>query len=292
MGDPSDRAWQAVRRALGRLASHAAVRGLTPSEMTPPVAVRVPASDPPAPVSPGGRERDWMPASELRQAGVPQAGAGAREGDLLPAVRFGKKAAALAPPGCRAMPVVQAGGCRVESADLLLPAFIVRLPDSFLTLPPVPVRVQSADLLSPHAAALSGPALGGWGIHLPKCGVLRLPRLPAPRVRWGGDAVLGRIALTRRGLEAPPDVPFALAFGAEERRLAEAAHLPPDDVTLLGIYPGVPILAVSRIVVADEGRSLRLWLKPDVLRGRSGTRLITLLVGRQTSSGKMLQTAL
>jgi len=269
------------------------VRGLPPSEMTPPVAIRVPPCDPSPPVSPGGRERDWKPAGEVRRAPVPQAGAGARDGDLLPVVRLAEASAALAPPGSRVMPIVQTGGSRVENADLLLPAFIVRLPDSFLTLPSVPVRVRPADLLTtPDVPVPPGRTLKGWGVDAPKCGALRFPRAPNPRIHWGGDAILSRIALTRRGLEPPPDVPFALAFGAEERRLAEAAHLPPGDVILLGIYPGVPILAVSRIVVADEGRLLRLWLKPDVLRGRNGTRLITLLVGRQTSSGKMLQTAL
>jgi len=291
-GEASGRAWQAVRRALGRLVGQAAVQGVPESEMRPPVAVRTPAFAQP-PVAPGGRERDWKPTGEIRQSPVPEGVAGARDGDLMPAVRLVEGGEALTPPGCRAMPVVQTGAARVESADLLLPALVVRLPDSFLTLPPAPVRVQAADLLTPvGASAPSGGTLKGWDVPVPKSGALRLPRVPAPRVRWGGDAVLSRIALTRRGLEPPLGVLFALAFGAEERRLAEAAHLPLEDVTLLGIYPGVPILAISRIVVADEGRLLCLWLKPDVLRGRNGTRLITLLVGRQTSSGKMLQASL
>ena len=68
--------------------------------------------------------------------------------------------------------------------------------------------------------------------------------------------------------------------------------LPLLDVTLLGVYEQVPILAVSRIVVEDEGRRLRLWLKPDVLRDRRAARRITLLVGRRISDGKMLQAAL
>ena len=262
------------------------------SEMTLPVAVRTSAFAQVPPIVPGGREGDWKPLGEIRQAPVPQARAGTRAGDETPTVRLGESDAAFAPPICRAMPTVQTGGSRVENADLLLPAFIVRLPDSFLTLPADPVQVQSADLCVSRMAALSGPTLKGWGVKPAVCRVLRLPRVPDPRVRQGGDAVLSRIALMRRGLEPPPGVPFALAFALEEHRLAEAAHLPPEDVTLLGIYPGVPILAVSRLVVAGEGRWLRLWLKPDVLRGRNGTRLITLLVGRQTSSGKMLQTAL
>lgn len=257
--------------------------------MTPTVGVRL--SPFTLVVAPGGRERDWKPTGATRQAPVPEAGVGARGGDLLSAARLVEGSAALAPPGCRAMPVFRAERVRVENADLLLPAFVVRLPDSFLALPSDPVRVRPAGLLTLPGGP-SGQALKGWGVDAPRCRALRPTRVPDPRVRWGGDAVLSRMALTRRGLAPPPDVPPALAFAAEERRLAEAAGLPPGDVTLLGVYPGVPILAVSRLVVADGGSRLCLWLKPDVLRGRNGSRLITLLVGRQTSSGKMLQAAL
>ena len=259
--------------------------------MTPPVGVRISPLGPAAPVASGGRERDWKPAGGVRSAAVPEAGAGARDGDLLPVARLAEGSAALAPPRCRAMPVFGAEGGRVENADLLLPAFVVRLPDAFLALPTDPVCVRTVGLLA-LPGGTSGRALKGWGMDAPRCRALRLPRVPDPHVRWGGDAVLSRMALTRRGLAPPPDVPLALAFAAEGRRLAEAAGLPPGDVTLLGVYPGVPILAVSRLVVADAGSRLHLWLKPDVLRSRNGARLITLLVGRQTSSGKMLQAAL
>lgn len=276
---------------MGRLAAHVTVRDLPESERTPPVVVRASDLAPPRPIAPGGREREWKPASAVHQAPVPQAVAGTRGGDGTPAVRLIEESIALA-PHCRVMPIVQAAESRTESADLLLPAFVVRLPDSFLTLPRDSVHVRPAHLVMSQAVAPSGRALKQWGIRPPKCGALRLPRIPDPRIHWGGDAILSRIALTRRGLEPPPGVPFAQAFALEERRMAESAQLPPDDVLLLGVYPGVPILAVSRLVVADEGRSLRLWLKPDVLRGRNGVRLITLLVGRQTSTGKMLQAAL
>ena len=257
--------------------------------MTPPVAVRAAPLDAAPAVLTGGRERDWQPASALRHLPAPEAQAGTSGGVGVPISRLAEAGGAFAAPAIRQMPVVQAEEGRTESADLLLPAFVVRLPDSFLALPADPVQVRPAALL---AAAPGGAALMGWGVGPTPCRALRLPRVPAPRIHRGADAVMARISLTRRGLEAPPGIPFVQAFAAEERRLAESASLPPGDAVLLGVYPGVPILAVSRIVVADEGRSLRLWLKPDVLRGRGGTRLITLLVGRQPSTGKMLQAAL
>lgn len=285
--EPPSRAWEAVRRALGRLVSQVTVQGVSETDRTPPAAVRAVSLTPPMPLATGRGEGTWQPQAAVRHALVPQAQSGARDGDLLPTVHLAAGGGEIAPPVCRAMAVVQ-GESRTINADLLLPAFVVHLPDGFLALPSAPVRVQSAGLPAPPALEV----LQRWEVAAPRCRALALPRVSGPRVRAGGDGVLSRIALTRRGREAPPDVPFARAFGAEERRLAESAQLPPEDVTLLGIYPGVPILAVSRIVVADEGRSLRLWLKPEVLRGRRDARLITLLVGRQVSSGRMLQAAL
>ena len=278
-----------MRRVLGRLAANTAVRGLARSEMTPPVVVRAEQFDAPPAVALGGRARDWQPVGVIRHLPAPEAQAGTSGGVGVPVARLAEAGAAFTPPAARRMPVVQAETGHSESADLLLPAFVVRLPDSFLALPADPVQVRRAALL---AADPGSPTLAGWGIELPPCRALRPPRVPAPRVHRGGDAMMGRISLTRRGLEPPPGVPLVQAFAAQGRRLAEAASLPPGDAVLLGVYPGVPILAVSRIVVADEGRSLRLWLKPDVLRGRGGARLITLLVGRQLSTGKMLQAAL
>lgn len=272
------------------MVAHAAVRDVPEAELGPPVAVRASALTLSPAIAPGEREQNWQPTGETRQSPIPQAVAGTRSGEETPAVRLGNGSGAFAPSVCREMPAVQAAEARTESADLLLPAFVVRLPDSFLALPPAPVRVRAATLLTPGTVR-PARALEGWAVPAPPCRALRLPRVSGPRIRAGSDAVLSRIALTRRGLEPPPGVSFALAFRREEQRLAEAAHLPPEDVTLLGVYPGVPILAVSRLVVAEEGRLLRLWLKPDVLRGRNGTRLITLLVGRH-SSGKTLQASL
>ena len=217
----------------------------------------------------------------------PQARAGARDRDLLPTVHVARNDQAIAAVECRLLPPVGGGDCRVEAVGLVQPLETIGLPPAFLSLPSSPIRVQSRPLLSvPPNKAWPIPS-----VKAPKLSEIRIPNLSAPRVRWAGDPVLGRLALTRWSREAvglPPDA----AFMVERWRLAEAAGLALEDVTLLGVYDGVPILAVSRIVVEDEGRRLRLWLKPDVLRGKGRARLITLLVGRRLSDGKMLQAAL
>lgn len=287
MNDKS-RVWEAVRRALGRLASHVSVQHVLPSDLMPRIGLRGADTLTPPPARAGSREGDWLPTAIVGGQSVPQALSGTRDGDWKPAARLAETAAALSLPRCWAMPIVQNAPCRSESADLLLPAFVVRLPEMFLALPSAPVSVRAASLPAPPVPRV----LREWDVALPKSRALRLPRVAVPRVRVGDDTVLGRMPLSRLGLMPPDGTPFASAFVSQSLRLAEAVQAAPDDVLLLGIYPGVPILAVRRIVVAEEGRTLRLWLKPEVLRGRNGTKLITLLVGRRISSGKMLQAVL
>ena len=153
------------------------------------------------------------------------------------------------------------------------------------------MRVRDVALLGSQKRLGANQSLGGWAVRAPRTGRVKIPRPTGPTVRWGGDSVLERMPLTRRGRAAPEGMTAGQAFAAEHRRLAEALALPPGDVVLLGVFPGVPILAVRRILVADDGQSLRLWLKPDVVRARTKLRFITLLVGRQVSSGRMLQAA-
>ena len=277
-GVEESKAWQAVRRTLGRLFSRVGVRAVSNADraMTVPVKPGALASPPPQ-ISRGDA---WKPSAVPRLAPVPSAGTGLRESDLLPRVFLASGNYALKPPAIAFLPSA-AVSAKIEAAVVGWTAEVTALPDEFLRLPSAPVRVGTA-------ALLSGPKTGrlqGWAISLPPVRVLRLPRPDSPRVCWGGDSVLRRMPLTRQSRPVGSDL-------AARRRLAETVQLGADAVTLLGIYPDVPILAVERIVVEDEGRRLKLWLKPDVLRGRSGSHQITLLVGRQTATGKMLQAAL
>ena len=275
------KAWLAIRRVLGRWVSRVGVRTVEDAQRTLPAVVRRGELALPPPLSKNG---DWKLTAATSLAPVPAAGTGLRESDLLPAATLAAGNYALPLPEVSAMPIA-ALELRTDNAALEWPATITRLPDTFLRLPVSPVRTQLIPLLPlPKTAPLRN-----WTVQLPSTRSIRPPRVPAPSVRWGGDSVLRRMPLTRRG-RAIQDK--AMEDAAGRRRLAETVQLGPEEVTLLGVYPDVPILAVERIVVEDEGRQLRLWLKPDVLRSRSGSHRITLLVGRQISNGKMLQAAL
>ncbi len=273
------KAWQAVRRTLGRLFSRVGVREVGDAERA--ISVPTQRGNLTSPLPQLSPRDGWKPsASVLPAAAAPQAGVGPRESDLLPRVSLASGEYALRPPVITALPEA-AAAAQTRTISIDWPVGVTALPDSFVCLPGAPVRIGRAALLAGSQTA----ALCGWSVPLPPVRSLRLPRVDGPRVRWGGDSVLRRMPLVRQSWPMGGGI-------AERRRLAETAHLAPEEITLLGIYPDVPILAVERIVVEDEGRRLKLWLRPEVLRGRSGAHRITLLVGRQTATGKMLQAAL
>lgn len=173
------RAWESARRALGRLFARATVRSLPDGAMTPAVRDRVTDALAAPPVVPGGREHGWEPSAAVRRAAVPEAGVGARDGDLRPVVRLTERDHALLPPQVLAMPVVQSASCRIERAGpLRLPA-VVALPSAFLALPPAPLRVLSVALLGPSQTLRMGR---GRAAH----------RIPAPAAPGCPARPLGR----------------------------------------------------------------------------------------------------
>lgn len=271
------KAWEAVRRALGRLLGRVGVHETSDAERTIPAAVLTGDLTLPPPGLP---PIAWQPGATVCVAPVPEAGAGLRESDLLPSITLARGDYAVTCPEIRAMSSAEAAAA-VESVPLDWLVGVTRLPDTFVHLPPSPLQLGAVPMLMLPSTA----ALKHWPMPLPTTHPLRLPRLDPPRVRWAGDSLLRRMPLTRHGRTAADP-------SAARRRLAETARLTPEAVALLGVYPDVPILAVERIVVEEEGRRLRLWLKPDILRHRSGSHRITLLVGRELATGKMLQAAL
>jgi hypothetical protein len=111
------------------------------------------------------------------------------------------------------------------------------------------------------------------------------------RVR-SGMAACAETPLTRARRPVPAGLRAAQAFADERRQLAQAAQAALDDVILLGVYPQVPIAAVRRLALDEDGRALSLWLKPEAFSaaaaGRS-PRLVTLIVGRLRSTGRTIQ---
>ena len=119
----------------------------------------------------------------------------------------------------------------------------------------------------------------------------RVPLTVLPRRVRSGLAVAARLPLPRRCQAPPPGMSVREGFPVEWRRLAMSAKLPPEEVSLLGVYPGIPIAALQKLVVSPTGETLELWLKPDAL-GKPGLTLRTLVIGREITTGKRLQAIL
>ena len=272
------KAWSAIRRALGRFGSRVGVLTVADEERV----IAAPLKSGTLAFAPFALScgEGWKPSAVSVRAPVPTAGTGLSESDLLPSVRLAAGDYALGMPLISALPGASSSAV-VSEIGLGWPADVVQVPEEFIRLSESPLRIAAVPLLGKFGTL----PLSGWAMPTPPVSSLHLPRFDPPRVRWGSDSVLRRMPVTRvsRTLGTEP---------AARRRLAETVHLGMEEVMLLGIYPDIPILAVERVVVEDEGRRIKLWLKPDVLRGRSGSYRITLLVGRQTATGKMLQAAL
>ena len=283
----STKAWEAARHALGRLFSRVAVYQVPEDQFQPQAVVNFSDALTPQTPAPGTSENIWrahavVPPSSLTQIDVRVASEGSR-----PQANVVGESHVVASPECFAMPMLHASALQTRQAGGFGAVQVVALPHSFIALPKDPLRLMSTSVLSLPKVA----ALGGFSLAKPKAKALIVPRRPA--VRLGpvrtGEVALSHAPLLRRGLQSPVGVPLSTLFSAEHRCLAETVGLPLSDVTLLGVYPAIPIIAVRRLVVEDEGRQLRLWLKPESWWGCPPPRRITLLIGRQSSTGKMLQ---
>ncbi len=296
MPDKNAGLWEAVRRALGRLASSVQVRELPPARLLPTLSVLgQDALDAPA-CEAGRGEAAWPLGARTVPLPPPRTGAGGGGTDLAAVAAVVSLDAALrsgAAPVWESPPI--APGVAVHSQAIVeVGALAVR--DAPVVLVPGAVRAGLAAPAAPAVARLTAESP-----RLPK-----RPLLPGPRrARAGAEPVPFAAARVRPGLAAcaqvplirmrrppPPDLSVAQAFAAERHRLAQASGADLGDVILLGVYPQVPVAAVRRLALGDDGRSLSLWLRPEALSAVAAgrpPRLATLILGRLRSTGRMIQ---
>lgn len=240
-------------------------------------------------VEAGAEEGTWSPQSDVRLWALPQAEAGGEGADLATVASVISGNSALRPGSMPVHgPTVTVSGGTVHSwgtreAAVRTPpvhpesvmfstvlrnaAAVVRIPNTR------PVKVAAL------RAAVTGARAGQGG------GLLTLR---GGRVR-PGPSILANIPLTRRRLSEPEE-----DFDRARALLATVGGVPEPDVMLIGVFPQVPLAAVERLALADEGAGLRIWLKPEALgpRRTGGPKLVTVVFGRQRSTGKMLQAVL
>jgi hypothetical protein len=95
-----------------------------------------------------------------------------------------------------------------------------------------------------------------------------------------------RVPLVRRSMTAARGVGLNTA---ERERLATTAGIPVDSVVLIGVFPNIPVTAVSRMSVEGAAGALKIWLRPDAASSSVHPKMLTLIVGRNATTGKMIQ---
>jgi len=76
----------------------------------------------------------------------------------------------------------------------------------------------------------------------------------------------------------------------ERERLAAFGKTEIENIALIGLFRNIPVTAVSRLSVDEEAAELSIWLKPDAISSAAPPKMVTLLIGRDISTGKMIQT--
>jgi hypothetical protein len=281
------RVWEEVRRALGRLVSQVDSHAISADRLSATVRVKHSVGTRLPQPSPGSRFEDWQPASDVYLLPSPDAADG---GD---GVNLASVATVISGNGAFGASdvVVSTAACGFDGEGACRLGMTGELPP----VPPIhgrPVRIEAA-MPQRSAVAIGTPgvkALSFMPIALSKQGGA------APRWKIGSirtQSSLGaamQVPMTRQRLVAPAGISPDVAFGAERRALAQAAGAEDSDVTLLGIFPRVPLGAVKKLTMAPDGAELEIWLKPEAAGRSVATKAATVLLGRQRSTGKMLQT--
>ena len=294
MPDGSAGVWEAVPPGAGAAGLVRRVRELDDAQLAPVLhilgsdALDAPACDA------GQREGTWTPGACVVSLPPPCAGPGGGGVDLAAVAAVVGLNAALRPEAAlvwaspplaaevtiHRLEVLAARAPAVRDGAVAFAAGAVHTDYARLSLPAV-IRLTSDAPRLPKRPLFPGPKRGADG-GLPFSGV---------RVR-SGMAACAETPLVRVRRAPPPGQRDAQAFAAERRQLARSAQSELDDVMLLGVYPMVPVAAVRRLALDEDGRALSLWLKPEALSaalaGRE-PRLVTLIVGRLRSTGRMIQ---
>lgn len=277
-GDPDSvgetaRLWDAIRRKLGGLFAHTVVLSLPPERLalTAPQKVWNFA----LPVEPGRQEQCWWPQAALRTCPIPQAQAPPQDSDLATMASVVSGNAALRPEVCE-----------TESAALPPRECVVQaVPTDEWRIPPVSARTEPMRLSGGAARPRSVGVIQTPGLRR----IVGTALCPAkPRLGRATNVVLAHVPLRREARPARVGAAAAEAFEPERRRLSASSGVPLEDLLLIGVFPRIPVTAINRIALEADG-SLSVWLRPEALVSPGTLKWLTVILGRQRSTGKMLQ---
>lgn len=267
------RLWDAIRRKLGGLFAHIDVRSLPPERMVlvaPQQAWNLALA-----VEAGRAEPRWRPQAALRACPIPQAEAPPQDSDLAALTSVVSGNAALRPEVCETEnALLPSGECVVEA-----------------------LTAENWQISS--VSARSEPMrLTGGAVRPLSVGVIKTPGLrqiagtalcPAkPRLGRATNVVLAHVPLRREARPAWGGASATETFESEQRRLSASSGVPLEDLLLIGVFPRIPVTAINRIALEADG-SLSVWLRPEALASPGTLKWLTVILGRQRSTGKMLQ---
>lgn len=170
------------------------------------------------------------------------------------------------------------------------------IPDAYWSVPPA--ETAAVDIEMPGGAV--------HAISLERMRSAVVGRLPVDMIRAStathpavNEALRPIRVIARNSLPKAYRVPLVRRSSIERRgpglntrereRLAAAGKTSLEKIVLIGLFRNVPVTAVSRLSVEEDTATLSIWLRPEAAAA-APPKLVSLLIGRDTGTGKMIQT--
>ncbi len=293
--DHSSPWWNQARAALARIFGAVQVRQVGLTELRA-AASRAPddATEWPAP-GVGLQEKTWAPVTDTLGWQPPVALQGGPDlNDAVLGCTVGANAVPHLPETSLhggATPVFAAS---VQAADLAPRA------GGAGSVLPVSVSLAGGE---PHALLLGMPVPT---VHAPFVVLERAGGGAKGRDRRSGVPAFGppqigarldritRVPLLRRRRPGEQGAEGAAGLEDAHQALAAASGTAREEITLLAVFPHVPLTLVQQMAVTPDGEWLRLWLRPDLLASGAGWTAVrvTMVLGRQKRTGETLRAIL
>ena len=286
LGAAQRQVWENVRRALGKLVTHTRVQPLRVDGPLSTLASRNVLTIELPPETPGAIDVLLIPVTDYA-GGIPHVDPGGGDVDLAAVATVVSANSALA-----------ASNAAVHGVDLDY---------SRVSIPELPAEVwsvQDADVFPLNTTVSQGDV---YGVPLQLTRTAAIGALPVDPVivRPGNHHGITRafrpmripvLSSVTRAYSAPMTLRSSIlrrgpGLNMEAReRLAAAGKTAVENVALIGLFRNVPVTAVSRLSVEEERGELSIWLKPEAAHASAPPKTVSLLIGRDIATGKMIQT--
>ncbi len=268
MANKGGGAWDEIRRVLGRWAGKTPTHRVDTNQLRlQTIVFRTPTLGK-QPANCGLQEAVWPLTAATKHLPAPIAPPGDRNTNLAVVAALTSRNEAVPASARTVRSVSLHSACSVQSLPLCAPIGAQTYGE------PLALRSKSIS----HSASLVNT------VHWKAVMGFRIGR---PQVKTGLPT-LAQVPFTRRRSLSPIGQSSAEAFAREHAYLSQATGVPEEDIVLIGVYARVPLSCARRLSVSPDGAALLLWLNPQKAK-QAAPRLVTVIIGRQISTGKALQ---